>query len=524
MRDFADFVTNLQSKRWALWRWLAQVQCLEPVRLAGNVLLAIIVGLGFGGVLVYTWDLPSDWAMLMPVALMAPTFVLFMKDIKKLLLVTITFDIPLAFDYTIARRYDHLGGPGGFILSLTTMALIAGYAIWLIDRSLSDGESRAYVHRDITLPALLFFFTMLVSTFQAVDVRLSIAQLFLEVQLLIMYFYLINHITSWDDVRLIFTTLAIGLLAEGTLMLLQYFVGFELAGPGVQSVSSQGTISSASVRVAGTFLSANAAAIYLAVSIVITFAGYLTNNWLVNKRLALMAMVPSMIALVLTQSRGGWLSFVLAMMILIVQAVRMHVGIKAIQLFLVVLVIVGVGFAPQIEERLTGDDHDSAESRLWYTELAFNILNDSHYMFTGVGLNNLHSVMRDYLPLEMLELRHWKYLHIIHNKYLIIWTETGLFGFLFFLWLLLAVAITAFRSSVQTKDVYASIAITGMLAALAALCLNMTVQLFTGRQRLQLLWCIFALVAAMSRLIQDKEEAEAPLLPSGKPMEKMRYL
>lgn len=499
MSYLASLIPSLESAKSAVRQRLACLERPDIIYLLGSAVGPIAVGLALGAVLVYTRKLPADWAGLVVLATLAPPVVLLAKDIRKLLLVTFVIDIPVALDYTIGRRYDHLGGPGGFVVSLTTMVLVVGYGLWLIDRS-GDDKPKVHVHKDITVPALVFFFTMLVSAFQAVDVRLSVTQLFLEAQFLLMYFYLINHVESWAHVRLIVTTLTVCLLMESTLMLLQYFGSFQISGLGVSSHTTQGAIASASTRVAGTIVSPNAAAAYLAVSLVIVFAGYLTDNWLVNKKLALVSFLPGVISLVLTQSRSAWGAFALAMLILIAQALRRNVGVKAILLVFIAALVIGAGFATQIEDRLTTDDYGSAESRVWYTKLAFNILNDRYYMFTGIGLNNLHSVMRDYLPLEMLEMRNWKFLHIIHNKYLIIWTETGLFGFLSFLWLLLAVGRSAFRSLRCSKGAYASIAITGLLAALVIFSLNMTTQLFTGRMRLQMLWCVFALIAAVSRL------------------------
>ena len=91
-------------------------------------------------------------------------------------------------------------------------------------------------------------------------------------------------------------------------------------------------------------------------------------------------------------------------------------------------------------------------------------------MFTGVGVNNmwLIALQRDYLPLELAGR---KQLNVIHNKYLLVWVELGLFGFLAFLWFLLAACVRALRALIHASDAKASITITGLLAALS-LCVS----------------------------------------------------
>jgi putative inorganic carbon (HCO3(-)) transporter len=215
------------------------------------------------------------------------------------------------------------------------------------------------------------------------------------------------------------------------------------------------------------------------------------------------ALLLGVAALVLTQSRSGWAAFAAAMLILTTRALRRRIGTKAILLICLVALLIGVGFSTQIMERLTTDDKGSAQTRLWHTKWALNILED--HMFTGVGLNNmwLLALRREYLPLEFMGRER---LNIIHNKYWLVWVETGLFGFLSFLWLLLAVCRRALQSLVRSKDSYVSIAITGLLAALIVYMLHMSSDPFASRMRLQPLWMICALIAATSQLARKREQ------------------
>jgi O-antigen ligase len=380
-----------------------------------------------------------------------------------------------------------------------------GYALWLTD-SQTDDSSRIRTHLDITFPALLYLFFLLVSVFQAVDPRLSLAQLFMEVQLFLVYFYVINYIKSWGRLRLVLTTLVICLLLESVLMLLQFFFGFEFSAVSIVSRTLESSITSAEARIAGTFTSPNAAATILAASLAITFAAFLTDNRLVDKRLALAALLVGIPALVTTQSRSGWIAFALAVLIILVRALQRNINLRAFLPLLIVALIIGIGFSHQIVERFTADDNNSAQTRIWHVKLAFNILED--HMIAGVGLNNSWLVIKSgrYLPLELMGRR----LNVLHNKYLTVWTETGVFGFLVFIWLLLATASRALLSSIHAKSDYKTIIMAGFLAALIAFMYHMLSDPFSARVRVQLLWLILALIAATSRIPESREELKGP--------------
>jgi len=496
-------LAHLAPSRSAIERQLGTLNRLESIRKAAEIIAPVVAGLVLGAIVLFARELPSEWAGLVILATISPTVVLLVNDVRKLLLITLVVDIPLGLDIMLGDQPGHVGGSTGFSVSLMTMALVVGYAIWLAERPASS-QSKIRTHKDITVPALVYLFFLLVSAFQAVDVWFSIVQLFLEIQFLLMYFYVINHVKTRAAVRLIFTILVLCLFFESVVMLLQYFVGFELTALGIGTQTTGSSIASATKRVGGTIGSPNGAATYLATSLAITFAAYLTGNRLINKKLTLIALLVGCAALVTTQSRSGWIACTVAMLILVTQALRKQVGVRAVLLLLVVAVIIGAVFSTQIIDRLTTDDQGSAESRTWYNELAFNIINA--HMFTGIGLNNLWLVMRDYLPLELLGSKHSQYLYIVHNKYLLVWAETGLFGFLAFLWLLLAACRRALQALIQTKDVYTSIVITGLLSALVVYLLHMSSDPFASRVRMQPVWLIMALIAATSQLAGETEQ------------------
>lgn len=456
-------------------------------------IVPITVGSILGLTLLVAILFPSQWTGLIFLAIVVLTIVLLVNDLKKLLLIVFVIDIPLGFDIALANRPGHQGGPAGFLISLMTIALGVGYARWLITKPTG---TKMRIRDDIAIPAIIFLFITLVSVFQATEVWFTFTQFFLTLQFVLMYFYLINHVHTWTDVRLIVSTLAISVLLESMLMLLQYYGNLQFS---IISIN----INRVTTRATGTFPGPNLAASFLAPAITIILAAYLTDNRLINKRLALLAMIVGLIALILTRSRTGWLGLVVASLIVIWQALRNRIRTKTILSLFGVALLIGVGFSSLILNRIARDDNNSALSRLWTSQLALNVIQE--HMLTGIGANNQQFVYdnTDYVPVELMG----KERDEIHNAYLATWVELGVFGLLTFVWMLMATGWHAFSILFTTTNRYASITAAGFLGALIYFILHMAVGTFTGR-RPEFLWLVLALITVTSMLANQTSDIE----------------
>lgn len=458
------------------------------------------LGLVLGAVVVASRRLPSDWAGLLILATLIPTIVLLVGDLRKLLLTVLVVDVVLGLDLSVGHRPGHLGGTGGFVVSLMTFALAVAYVRWLRSKSGLGQGPKGYIPVGVAIPALLYFFVGLVSAWQATEAWFSATELFLLAQFLLMLFFVVTFVRTWADVRLVITVLAACMLVESILMFMQYFAGFELSMLAVQTGATGSDIASAATRVGGTFGGPNIAATYLSAVLAITFAAYLTDGRLINKQLAVVAFLLGFGALVMTQSRSGWIGFAIALVILVAIAVRRRISARSIMALLAALAVLGVGSSAIVTERLAAMDSGSAASRILHSRMALNIIND--HLFTGVGINNQRFAIDsgDYSPQELQGRE--EEITAIHNTYLAIWAETGLFGLLAFLWLLLAVSGSALLALARAEDRHASIAITGWLAAIVVFIVHLSTATFTGR-RMQLLWLLFALTAATIRIARQ---------------------
>jgi O-antigen ligase len=465
------------------------------------ILLAVVLGLVLGAMMILRRSLSDKWAGALVMAVIGIVFVLLLGDLKKTILLALVVDIPLSLDVAIRNHGDHSGGPTGFTISLATFALIAGYADWIVNH-----RPRLRLFQSITAPALFFLFAAILSIFQSVNVELSLFSIFMIFQFLLMLIYLVNNVTSPEDLRFILNTLALCLLVEGMFMIVQYFTGASLSFAGIESRSMMDLSASVEgVRVAGTIGSPNAAASYLAPTLAIVFGAYLTNGRLVNRTLALTAFGVGTVALILTSVRSGWISFAVAMAVLIIQAAKIRSKRRAIFILLVFVVIVGIVFSQRIVNRFTRDDSDSAESREWLAEMARNIIR-AHPL--GVGINNYDQVMSyRYAPSELIGHR----LYVVHNKYLLVWADTGALGLAAFVWLLIAAGAQGAKWIVRPgAPPHSSVLVASLVGALAGYSINMTNEAFGGRLREQLLWLIITLIVIATQFITTTSSNSAP--------------
>jgi O-antigen ligase len=452
--------------------------------------LAVLVGVGMGVVAVIANQAPNKWMVVILLAVATPAVVLLVNDLRKLVLIAMVIDISLGLDIALQYQDGHQGGPSGYIVSLMTVALIVGYAIWIVER-----EPKPRFFAVITVPALVYLFMVVLSLSQSVNMQLSLFGVFLKCQVFLMFFYIANHLRSWQDFRLVVTTVVISLLLQAALMLLQYFTGASLSLGAISSFSLEEGASAgfAGSRVGGTFGGPNSAAAFLVCTLLIAFGAYLSDR-LVNRTLALLACALGIVALFATGSRAAWASLVLALLILLSQVVWTKAGKKALLILLIGALFIGIFFGQQIWVRLEAVKTDTTRQ-----ELAFMAYNIIRAFPMGVGENNYDQIMSD-------EYAHpnWvgRNLMVVHNKYLLVWAETGPQGLAAFVFLMLSTVWLArrwlFRTNLPPNLV---ILAASLLGAFLGYAFHMITEAFSSRANVQIMWFLIAMIVALDQLI-----------------------
>jgi O-antigen ligase len=149
-----------------------------------------------------------------------------------------------------------------------------------------------------------------------------------------------------------------------------------------------------------------------------------------------------------------------------------------------------VVFQDSILARLSADDRGAAYSRIPLMQMAYNIIRD-HPVF-GVGSNNYAAVLKDYVTPEFSG----DFIYTVHNKYLIVWSETGLAGLAAFVSFLLMTVRRGWQGW-QIKDRLLSSLAMGFTAGVIGQMIHMFVDLFKSRPQVQLLWFVAAVIVAI---------------------------
>jgi O-antigen ligase len=163
----------------------------------------------------------------------------------------------------------------------------------------------------------------------------------------------------------------------------------------------------------------------------------------------------------------------------------------------VLAVAAGIGvlamlFGGGILLRIAGDDAGAAQSRVPLMVIAVRMIGAAP--LHGVGLNNFATALPEFVTPEYS--RDW--LYVVHNYYLQIAAETGVFGLLAFVAFLASVVRSAWAAS-RTLPNDLSVLALSVLAAVVARAVHMNVDLFGAPAGWEALVVVAALAAALLR-------------------------
>jgi O-antigen ligase len=170
------------------------------------------------------------------------------------------------------------------------------------------------------------------------------------------------------------------------------------------------------------------------------------------------------------------------------------------------LAILAVALYGAIHFRLTMDDRGSAAARGPLNWLAVSMIQDNPLL--GVGANNFSVAMQPYVSHGFFG----EFLYTVHNRYLLIWSETGVVGLITYLWFLIATLQMGWRSW-RRRDLILSPLALACTAALGAFMFHMFWEAFRGLAVLQMSIVLAALLAVLDRLTARARSSVGELHP-----------
>jgi O-antigen ligase len=425
-----------------------------------------------------------------------PLAALLHQNFRRVLLAIVLLEVPFMVDVNLRFREETaaVGAIEGFNLSLTTVALVGLYLSWLIGFLVRDHSSARRLRMNWPLAFYVGFVAL--SMTSAYDLELAQFELFTLVQLFLLHVYVASSVRTRTDIIFVVAVLLIGLALEALTILATVGMGRSFAVGSIAAHIIGG-------RAGGTFGSPNAVASYLALLLAPCAGLVLANVSRTYSRLASAAFALGTISLIFTLSRGGWMAFALSMGLMGLAAWRRgYISLKGPLLVAVVVMLLVLPFFSLIAERIGGDDGGSAHSRIPLAILASRVIHD--YPWLGLGPNNFALIEKTYVTSEFAG----EWFFVVHNKYLLVWAETGLWALLAFLWFLGSTVRRGWRQWSLGDSILAPLAL-GFTAAIIGHMWHMFFDVFNSRAHLQTLWLISALIVAMGNLRADGDAAAA---------------
>jgi O-antigen ligase len=467
----------------------------------GILTLACGVLVGFLAIYLNVFNASNKITAVVVGALLAVIVVLLIGKLQRLLLAVVFLDLATGTDFHVTCNADYFLSSCGLNISLTTLALVGLYVLWVVAIRRGDTEGDDYVRRPrfgvIGKAAVGFIFAAILSLLAARNVGIAMYQIWVYLTLLALFFYLANNINTREELLFVVGLIVVGLFIQNVFMEL-----------GTLGIIEKSTTSKLVQRVNGTFNSFNSAGAYLAqiFSILLACLAIPMRRW--QKWFLSITLLLAIYNLVGTESRGGWTSVLIGISVVgFVSLARGWMKIKTLVLALIVVTFFALLFSGTIISRLTGDDHGAADARGPLADIAFNMIRDNPIV--GVGANNFGVALKDYIEPEQFG----AWLNLVHNGWLLVWAETGTVGIIFYAIFWLTIFWQASRLIKSGHPYYAPIAV-GVVASMLGTSMHMMVEIFGSRILSQIIWTEAALIMAMARLYERETRlANAPIQP-----------
>jgi hypothetical protein len=410
--------------------------------------------------------LSATYAVFCTLSIIVPLSMIIFKNSKYVLWSLMIVCLPISIDFTI-NHSGHLGGAAGYMISFYDIVLFLLYFLWICEM-VKKRKFIVKVFPVISLPAVCLISIASLSIVRSRYPELSIYETIEVLKMYLTFIYLANNIKTQKDIEFISTIFIACLIFEGVLAWAQHhysrpFFPGTLGGPGWINT-----------RVKGTWIDPNDFAWYLTIFLPISFTMLFASIKQIYKGISFLAFAFGSAALVWTNSRAGWISFGMALAFLSVLVFSKITKKRVlIEIFLTSIVILIFIFPlyPRLHNKIYGrfiaHDKGSAKSRIPQFEIAFNIIQE--YPFLGIGINNYSEIMWEYDTTEegLAQITSFP----VHNIFLHITAEMGIFALFIFLWFIIAIYLTGLIY-IFNNDNFMILVVIGLLAGILAFLLH----------------------------------------------------
>lgn len=357
-----------------------------------------------------------------------------------------TFAIGIALNLDYNFFYRSYVGVTSIDISVSLLSVLIIFCFFAYDARFSyRGSYHFQMNGKIIFPFLGYIAAGCLSLIAAEHFDLS----FLELARLLVLLFLLFVVMNLQDrkyIDVLILCLSIDMAVEACFGLYQFktgnLLGLQVFGEKEIILQDIGVVAK---RATGTIGDPNIFGYFFEMLIPLSFAMFIAERRFLIKCWYFFATCLGCAGIYTTLSRGAWMTLPLSIgfVFLIMfrgRFLRISTFIWVWCAALVFSTILFMSF-DVVYNRFTHDDFGSAETRGPLNEAAFSVI--SQFPVFGVGLNNMAMVFKKYDKTGYSRMFVGKN-HVVHNMYLLIWTEVGTVGLAAFLCMLIMVLYIGF--------------------------------------------------------------------------------
>lgn len=406
------------------------------------------------------------------------------------------------------NSHPHFGGEWAIRIEASDLFLVVLLGYWMADML---GKKRRLFRfpPEAFLFVLLLVGSLLLAYFSSYR-TLALYEIIRMVKIGLLYLLLVNTVRTKNQLKVVAIALMAGALLQSIYGLLQYSgISFGLERLGESGVAHTESIGRETASRVGAMLGhPNMFASYLVMVLPFSLTHLFVPGSFMQRSLAGAVMATGSIALVLTLSRGGWISFAFAVVaVYFIFALVRRLRFKGVGMRIAILIMIGsVGFIffGKIMDKFTMSDPASVSSRWELIDIAYSMIKANPWF--GVGLNAFTFVMEDYDQSGIV----WgDMLPPVHNIYLLLWSEQGSLVFATIVLLLITILVTSLRN-LRCRDPYLLSVNVGLGIGFLAVLIQAFADWTLKANTVQRVFWTFAALIAVIRYLREEENASLP--------------
>ncbi len=282
----------------------------------------------------------------------------------------------------------------------------------------------------------------------------------------LLLFVIVNEVVRARQFMHVIAAIGCGIVLQAAVCIIQYMykanLGLQFLGePAVIATTSAtkgvylGTVDI--YRSGGLFSHPNLLAGFMALLLPICIALLFSRIGPLAKALLAGVVALGLVALVITLSRSGWLSFAVGFTLLFFLSMlhqKLRLRYVLVRILVILGIIVSVSLASNdIIRRLTASDPGAVQFRWDMMYAALDMVRD--YPVFGIGLNTFVAHFPDYAvppgP-EAVTAKYGELWPVVHNSYLVTWSQQGTLGFALLLGLYASILWAGVRTARHLLD------------------------------------------------------------------------